>query len=112
MALTTQDRLLIEQRIANEAKSTGVAYALWYFTGVFGGHRFYLGRPGSAIAQLCLTILGLMSIGGPIGFILLAILAIWIVIDAFMIPGMIQEHKDGLRERLSSEAAHETRGLY
>lgn len=112
MALNTQDRIPIEQRVTNEAKSTGVAYALWYFTGVFGGHRFYLGRPGSAIAQLFLTILGLISIGGPIGFVLLAILAIWIVIDAFLIPGMIRQHKDSIRETLSSSAAPETRGLY
>jgi TM2 domain-containing membrane protein YozV len=28
------------------AKSTGVAYLLWFFFGGIGAHKFYLGRPG------------------------------------------------------------------
>src|SRR5690349_1865524 len=45
MTLSTQEQMLIEQRVANEAKSTGLAYVLWFFLGGLGMHRFYLGRP-------------------------------------------------------------------
>jgi TM2 domain-containing membrane protein YozV len=33
-------------------KSPMVAYLLWWFFGTFGGHRFYLGHTGSAVAML------------------------------------------------------------
>jgi TM2 domain-containing membrane protein YozV len=39
-------------------KSRGVATALASFLGVFGAHRFYLGRPQSGVA-MCLTLGGL-----------------------------------------------------
>jgi hypothetical protein len=34
-------------------KSRLAAFLLALFTGVFGGHRFYLGKVGSGILQLC-----------------------------------------------------------
>ena len=33
------------------AKSTGIAYLLWFFLGGLGVHRFYLGRGGSAACK-------------------------------------------------------------
>lgn len=55
-SLDLAQKLLIEQRVANEMPSQAVAYLLWLFTWVVGGHRFYLGRSGSAIAMLVLSI--------------------------------------------------------
>ncbi len=90
MALSTQQQMLIEQRVTNEAKSVGAAYLLWLFLWFISGHRFYLGRPGSAILQI-LTYFIL------IGFI-------WLLVDAFLIPGMVQQQKDDVRRRLTLEA--------
>ncbi len=90
MALTTQQQMLIEQRVTNEAKSTGAAYLLWLFLWFVSAHRFYLGRPGTAILQL-------LSYFILIGFI-------WWLVDAFLIPGMIQSHKDEGRRRLTQDA--------
>ena len=85
MALSTAELSLIEQRVTNEGPSTGVAYLLWFFLGFFSAHRFYLGRTGSAIAQFLLNciLIGL----------------IWTLIDAFLIPGMIREKQDQIRNR-------------
>ncbi len=55
-------------------KSTFVAYLLWFFLGGLGAHRFYLGRPISAI-------LFILTLGGR---------TIWWIIDLFLIPGMVQ----------------------
>ena len=33
MSISTQEQILIEQRVTNEAKSIGVAYLLWFFLG-------------------------------------------------------------------------------
>ncbi len=89
MALTTAQLQLIEQRIANDGPSTVVAYLLWFFLGLFSAHRFYLGRPASAIFQI-LTFLIL------IGFL-------WLLIDAFLIPGMVHRKRADLRQRLMVE---------
>lgn len=42
--MDTQRELLIEQRVANDAKSPLVAYLLAIFLWGFGAHRMYLGR--------------------------------------------------------------------
>lgn len=83
--------MLIEQRLTNSKPSAGVAYLLLIFLGLFGAHRFYLGRTGSAVAQLLLTI-------SVIGFV---ISWFWVFIDLFLIPGMIREKQDAERQRLT-----------
>lgn len=90
MGLSTQQQMLIEQRVTNEAKSVGAAYLLWFFLWFFSAHRFYLGRPGSAILQI-------LSYFIIVGFI-------WVLIDAFLIPGMVQQQKDDVRRRLTADA--------
>jgi TM2 domain-containing membrane protein YozV len=104
MALNTQEQILIEQRVANEAKSTGVAYLLWLFLGGFGGHRFYLGRTGSAVAILLLTIVGIVTAVIGVGIVILLGTGIWILVDAFLIPGMVQQQKNDVRQQLTQSA--------
>lgn len=87
--LTTDQQMLIEARIANEQKSTGVAYALWFFLGLFSAHRFYLNRPGTAILQI-------LSYFIIIGFI-------WLLIDAFLIPSMVDQHRAQLRATMIAQ---------
>jgi TM2 domain-containing membrane protein YozV len=41
-----------EAEFASVRKDVRVAYALWLVTGVFGGHRFYLGDTAQSIAML------------------------------------------------------------
>lgn len=89
MTLSTNEQLLIEQRVGNDGKNVVVAYLLWLFLGVFSAHRFYLGKPGTAILQM-LTYFIL------IGFV-------WWVIDLFLIPGMVREKNNELRVRLGRE---------
>ncbi|ANT59344.1 hypothetical protein AYJ57_02580 [Salipiger sp. CCB-MM3] len=97
MSLTTEDKILIEQRVANDSKSTGVTYALWLFLGLLGIHRFYLGRTGSAVGMLLLNIVGAFTWMIGVGFVLYFILGIWWLVDAFLIPGMISADKDAIR---------------
>lgn len=89
MALSTAELSLVEQRVANDAPSTGAAYLLWFFLGWVSGHRFYLGRPGTAILQI-------LSYFVLIGFV-------WLLIDAFLIPGMIQAKKNEIRARVMTQ---------
>jgi len=89
MALSTAQLSLIEQRVANDGPSTGVAYLLWIFLCLVSAHRFYLGRPGSAIVQILTYFIG-------IGFI-------WVLIDGFLIPGMIRQKKDAIRQKMMTD---------
>jgi TM2 domain-containing membrane protein YozV len=87
----TQTQMLIEQRVTNEGPSTAVAYLLWFFLGLFSAHRFYLGKPGTALIQI-------VSYFFLVGLI-------WWVIDAFLIPDMLRTKRDELRRALLNQVA-------
>ena len=103
MALSTQQQILVEQRVSNEARSTSVAYLLWFFLGGVGAHRFYLGRSGSGVAMLVLFVLGWATIAFVVGIFLLIPLGIWMLVDAFLIPGMVDGLRQGTRQRATNE---------
>ncbi|WP_218779159.1 NINE protein [Brevundimonas diminuta] len=87
-------------------KSAGVAYLLWFFTGGIGGHRFYMGRTGSAIAQLILSILGWLTIwAAGFGLLFLIPLGIWLLVDVFTLGGMVSDHNNKLMQRLNAGSA-------
>ena len=88
--LSTEAQMLIEQRVTNEGPSAGAAYLLWFFLGLLGAHRFYLGKVGTGLVMLILTI----SVIG------LFITRIWWLIDAFLIPDMMRGKRAELRKLL------------
>jgi TM2 domain-containing membrane protein YozV len=73
-------------------KTALVAYLLWFFLGWFGGHNFYLGRTGVAVAQLILslTVVGLL------------ITIVWVLVDAFLIPGWVRNQNNLLAAQLGA----------
>ncbi|WP_207632307.1 TM2 domain-containing protein [Occultella kanbiaonis] len=77
--------------IAPPHKDTTTAYLLWFFLGGFGVHNFYLNRVGPGIGQIGLNLLGWLTVWILIGWFAFVALAIWWIIDAFMIPGIIRE---------------------
>lgn len=83
MAFTTEDMILIEQRAANEKKSAGAAYLLWFFLGWISAHRFYLGKPVTAILQI-------VSYFFLIGFV-------WWLLDLILIPAIIDQKMEDAR---------------
>lgn len=91
----SSDAVAMMQYDANK-KSTLVAYLLWFFFGWVGGHRFYLGKTMSAVAMLCLFVVSFLLSFVFIGFIGLGILAIWALVDAFLIPGMTASSNNSL----------------
>lgn len=84
-------------------KSAGICYLLWFFLGGFGGHRFYLGRTGSAIAMLVIYILSwiLVFVGG-IGLLGIGAIGVWLIVDAFLIPGIVRENNTALQQRIET----------
>lgn len=95
-----QQQLLIEQRVANESKSQLVAYLLAILLWGLGVHRMYLGRWASGIVMLVLSGIGLLTAPILIGWIPLAFVWVWAVVDLILIPGMIRNDQAVIRQRL------------
>jgi len=70
------------------------------FSARFAAHRL---RTGTGIAQLLLFIFGWMTIMMGVGAFLLVVLGIWVLVDAFLIPGMAQAHKAEGRKRFGMD---------
>lgn len=84
-----------------QKKSVGVAFLLWFFLGTLGGHRFYTGRTGTAVVQILLTLIGAVTTAFGIGFFLLLVVGIWVLVDAFMLPGCIRRYNVALASRIN-----------
>lgn len=97
--LDTRELLLLESEMKSSGKSMVVAYVLWYFLGMFGGHRFYMGKKGSAVAQLILTCTVIGSF----------VTVIWMLVDAFTLHTWVKEHngmiEDGLINQMLAQKA-------
>lgn len=80
--LSGQELAILQSEMDKHKKSKGVAFALWFFTGGLGGHRYYMGDIGYALGMT-------FTLGG---------LGLWTLIDAFLISGAI-DSKIEIKER-------------
>lgn len=98
----TMDRTAAQYDI--EKKSLLVAYLLWFFLGYVGAHRFYLGRTLSGLIMLILSavtlVLTLVSFGF-LGFVW-AVVGLWWLIDALLIPGIVAGRNTRIADRVFS----------
>jgi TM2 domain-containing membrane protein YozV len=67
--LSAEQLSMVDSEVQRRQKSKVIMYLLWWFTGGVGGHRYYLGDVGYAIAMT-------LTLGG---------LGIWSLIDVFFI---------------------------
>ncbi|HHT47369.1 MAG TPA: TM2 domain-containing protein [Firmicutes bacterium] len=102
--LSPQELSMLESEFRRRKKSRVVLWLLWWFTGILGGHRYYLGDKGRAIIHTVVFLLVLfisilwnayvidtattveeVIILGPAGMSLFIIPALWAIIDALFI---------------------------
>lgn len=95
------NQLYVEQRIANEKPSVIIAYILWFFLGLFGVHRMYLGRWVTGLAMLVLTVLGFIPI---LGLPFWIIVGVWWLIDVVLTNAMINSDVEKMRYSFSRSA--------
>jgi TM2 domain-containing membrane protein YozV len=71
-----------------------------FFLGQFGAHRFYIGKTGTAVVMLILTIVGWATFWILIGFVFLGIVWVWNLIDfIFAVAGMMRDSQGRLIEK-------------
>jgi TM2 domain-containing membrane protein YozV len=91
--------------MAVSPKSRLATTLLAFFLGGFGAHRFYLGKIGTAVTMLVLTIIGyvLLIVGSvgfspvilAIGYVLVSAVGIWAFVDfIFAVIGKMKD-KEG-----------------
>ena len=78
-------------------KSRLVTVLLALFLGIFGTHRFYIGKSRTAIVMLILSILYLVTVRlwGIITIIPLAVAGLWALIDLILAVSGIMRDKEG-----------------
>lgn len=76
--------------LAPPDRSLKTAYILWFCTGLFGGHRFYLRRPitGALQAVLFLGAWGAAIAEYYAGFGVVALSCLWLVVDGLLMRGL------------------------
>jgi len=98
MNMDPQQLMVLETEVKNRGKDMVVGYLLWWFLGLFGAHRFYMGRTGSAIAMLVLsiTLIGMIATW------------VWMIVDAFLLHTWIKEHN----QRVEADVIQELQYRY
>jgi TM2 domain-containing membrane protein YozV len=69
-------RDVLKDLYAYRRRRPALAWMLWGFLGLLGAHRFYLGRPATALLMM-------FTLGGGL---------VWWVVDGFLIRRMVWEH--------------------
>ena len=85
--LSVEQHVMINREIHYKKKSKGIAYLIWMFFGVFGGHRYYIGDIGIGIA---------MTLTGGGG-------GLWFLIDVFFIGKRIESKNMDLKLKKEQE---------
>lgn len=83
---------------ADVSPKSRLATALFaFFLGSFGAHRFYIGKTGSAVAMLALTILGWITVWFAVGIAFFVIVGIWVLVDfIFAVAGSMKDSQGKL----------------
>ena len=72
-------------------KSLPGAFALWFFLGTIGVHRFYLHRR-FALPMLVLGLLAWIGVPFILGLFLLLPIGLWWLVDLFFVAGWVRDH--------------------
>lgn len=108
--------LVAEQKISItmnvEGKNLIIAYLLWWFLGWAGVHRMYLGRFGTGLAQLVLFIIGLVTMILIVGYLFLAVVGVWWLLDAYLTYKIVIEENSKLGVEASSFSFSKIGGIH
>lgn len=119
--LTLNELMVLNSELRDQEKSLALAY-LMLLGGHLGVHRFYLKKIGTAVVQLVLFLTAsvtyffgvvFMEFSLPLGIASLVIAAlsglalfVWIVVDLFIMPGMVREWNERVERQLIDQIVY------
>lgn len=110
--LTVQQLAVLNSEMEKNKKSTGVAYALWFFLGTLGAHKFYLKNTVWGIVYIALFVLGWATVAVGVGAAFFFALGIFLLYDLFTIPRQIrklyEKEEEAIIDRLVGTSTSET----
>lgn len=80
-------------RISSKSRLATTLFA--WFLGIFGAHRFYLGKIGTAVTMLILGIIGVTTWCLLVGMPFLGAVGIWALIDFIYAVAGLMKDKEG-----------------
>lgn len=86
-SLTSEELMMVNSEFEKKQKSKLIMYLLWWFTGVLGGHRYYLGDIGYAIGMT-------LTLGG---------LGLWTLIDVFIIGKRLETKNNMIEQEIITQ---------
>jgi TM2 domain-containing membrane protein YozV len=89
--LSTEQLMMVRDEVDRKKKNKTMLFWMWFFLGAVGGHRFYLGNTGYAIAML-------FTLGG-LGF--------WALFDIFL----AWKKADEINNQIEEEAIVKVKAL-
>lgn len=115
--LTDREYQMLQSELRNYDRSHGVAYLLWFFLGVIGIHKFYIGKTGMGFLYMGLWVMSIIGFvftlnnpenvgwwifpGGGLGLLLLY--------DLFSIPSQINSVKRSKKKEIVRRLAIENK---
>ena len=88
-------------RFEAEKKSAGLAFVLCWLFGIWGAHRFYLGRAHGA-TMLIITLISIPFCLIIIGFFGVFAMWVWMIVDLFSVSRWVKEYNTTLLVRITS----------
>ncbi len=117
--LDAQELAMLSTEIERRRKGRAALWLLWLFTGTWGGHRYYLGDKGRAIAHTIVFVLAMILgfsimasaeteveilVYGPMAlFMFLSVPALWAIIDAFFIGRRLAQKNEEIEINIINE---------
>lgn len=97
-SLNLQERSYVNQEVADNAPSVGIAYLLWFFLWWLGIHHFYMHQTVAGVLMVINTFLliWIFGLGAIINFV-------WALVDLFCIPMYVRHYKAKLKHRAITE---------
>ncbi len=99
---------MVQSEMEHKMKSMAVAYLLAIFLGYFGAHRFYVRKTGTAVTQLVLFLLGVVTAIFLVGFVFLFIVGFWVLIDLFLLHGQVNRLNEEIEREIIEQVLRQS----
>lgn len=103
---TTNEMQLLQSEMSKRETNSTLAWVLWFFLGTLGGHRFLLGEKTTGAIMLILTLMGWATSWLLIGFLILPVVWIWWIVDAFNLSKMIDKRNESVESEIVQQILH------